>query len=319
MGKETYALYTGLFVLILGTTMVVLSIWLGHYGEERDVYLVTTQASVSGLNAESTVLYRGVQAGKVADISFDPKDSRNIIVRIEVDKGLPITHGTFARLRVQGLTGLAQVELGDSGENPQTLPTSPDHPAIIPLQPSLVDKISESGGNILLRAEELLTRLDALLDEENRGHVKAILANLEAASGHLAGLEQRMDKAFAEVHEAAAEVKGAGAEVKAAGAMAQKTLARLEPLPADLKKLATQIQTLAASANALAYSGKSATDAAAKTTLPKLNQVLDELQTTSAQFRKLSGLLEKDPQAIFYGRPSPEPGPGEPGYQEPAK
>jgi len=319
MGKETYALYTGLFVLILGVALIVLSIWLGHYGEERDVYLVTTQASVSGLNAESTVLYRGVQAGKVLDISFDPKDSRNIIVRIEVDKGLPITHGTYAKLRVQGLTGLAQVELGDTGENQQALITSPDYPASIPLQPSLVDRISESGGNILLRTEDLITHLDELLNEENRGHVRVILANLEAASGHLAGLEQRMDKAFAEVHEAAGEVKGAGREIKAMGVKAQQSVARLDSLPADLKRLTSHIQTLAESANALALAGKTATDATAKTTLPKLNAVLEELQTTSAQVRKLSGLLEKDPQALFYGRPSPQPGPGEPGYQEPAK
>ena len=319
MGKETYAFYTGLFVLLLGSGLVVLSIWLGHYGEERDVYLVTTQGSVSGLNAESTVLYRGVLAGKVADISFDPKDSRNILVRIEVDRGLPITHGTYAKLRVQGLTGLAQVELGDSGENQRPLATSPARPAVIPLQPSLVDKIAESGGNILLGAEDLIGHLDAVLDEENRGHVRVILANLEAASGHLAGLEQRMDKAFAEVHEAATQVKGAGLELKATGEKAQQTLARLDSLPVDLKRLATQIQTLAESANALALSAKTATDATAKTTLPRLNAVLEEMQTTSAQVRKLTGLLEKDPQAILYGRPSPEPGPGEPGYQEPGK
>ena len=319
MGKDTYALYTGLFVLLLGSGLVVLSVWLGHYGEEREVYLVTTQASVSGLNAESTVLYRGVQAGKVADIRFDPKNPRTIIVRIEVDRGLPITHGTYAKLRVQGLTGLAQVELGDTGENQQALDTNPTHPASIPLQPSLVDKISESGGNILLRAEDLMTHLDELLDDENRVHVRVILANLEAASGQLAGLEQRMDKAFAEVHQAATEVKGAGIEIKATGEKAQRTLARLEPFPAELKKLANQIQTLAESANALAVSGKTATDATAKATLPKLNAVLEELQTTSANVRKLSGLLEKDPQAILYGRPTSEPGPGEPGYKEPGK
>ena len=265
------------------------------------------------------MLYRGVLAGKVADISFDPKDSRNILVRIEVDKGLPITHGTYAKLRVQGLTGLAQVELGDTGENQQPLATSPGRPAVIPLQPSLVDKISESGGNIFMQTEVLISRLTELLDGENLGHVRATLANLEVASGHLTGLEQRMDKAFAEVHEAAVQVNGAGVEIKATGEKAQQALARLDSLPADLKKLATQIQTLAESANALALSGKNATDATAKTTLPKLNAVLEELQTTSAQVRKLTGLLEKDPQALLYGKPSPEPGPGEPGYQEPRK
>lgn len=317
MGKETYALYTGLFVLILGLGMVGASVWLGHYGEERDIYIVSTQAAVSGLNAESTVLYRGVQAGKVAAISFDPKDSRNILVRIEVNKGLPITHGTFAKLRVQGLTGLAQVELGDSGKDQQPLITSKQNPAVIPLQPSLFDKFSDSGGSILERTEQLLTRVSDLLDEENRDHVRGILANLDTGTAKLAGLGQRMDQAFAKVHEAAAKVKDAGEQIKGVGVKGQKTLAQFEAMPAELQKLSARMQTLAESANALALSGKNAADATAKNTLPQLNDVLEELRTTSAQIRKLSSLLEKDPQAMIYGRLPPEPGPGEPGYQEP--
>jgi phospholipid/cholesterol/gamma-HCH transport system substrate-binding protein len=317
MGKETYALYTGLFVLILGAALVGASVWLGHYGEERDVYIVSTQAAVSGLNAESTVLYRGVQAGKVAAISFDPKDSRNILVKIEVNRGLPITHGTFARLRVQGLTGLAQVELGDSGKNQQPLATSKEHPAIIPLQPSLFDKLSESGGSILERSEQLLANLSELLDAENRGHARAILANLETATAKFPALEERLEQALAEARQAAAAFKGAGEAAKGTGVQAQKTLARFEEVPTELKKLSARVQTLAESANALALSGKQAADSTAKTTLPQLNGVLEELRTTSAQIRRLSGLLEKDPQALLYGRTPPEPGPGEPGYQEP--
>lgn len=317
MGKETYALYTGLFVLILGTALVGASIWLGHYGEERDIYIVSTQAAVSGLNAESTVLYRGVQAGKVAAITFDPRDSRNILVRIEVNRGLPITHGTFAKLRIQGLTGLAQVELSDSGKDQRPLITSEKAPALIPLQPSLFDKLSDSGGTILERSEQLLSNLSRFLDEENRGHVRGILANMETATGKLADLEQRLDSVLADTHETAATFKGAGVEIKGAAEQAKKTLAQFNSVPAELQKLAGRIQTLAESANALAVSGKQATDTTAKTTLPQLNSVLEELRNTSAQIRKLSNLLEKDPQAMLYGKLPPEPGPGESGYQEP--
>lgn len=316
MGKETYALLTGLFVLALGSALVGISIWLGHYGEERDVYIVTTRTSVSGLNPESTVLYRGVQAGKVTEIRFDPKDSRNILVRIEVNKGLPITHGTFAKLRVQGLTGLAQIELGDSGDNQERLATSSANPSQIPLQPSLFDKLSDSGGNLLQRSEELIVRLDGLLDDENRRRVRQILANMETATGQLPGLEERMDKAFAEIQQAASQIKGAGEEARALGTKAQKTLLRFDSAGAELVKLSGRMQTLAESANALALSGKNAAEATAKSSLPRLNAVLEELQSTSAQVRKLAGQLEKDPQALLYGRRPHEPGPGEPGYQE---
>jgi phospholipid/cholesterol/gamma-HCH transport system substrate-binding protein len=56
MVKETYALLTGLFVLTLGTAMVVMGLFLGDYGRERDVYILWTQGAVSGLNPESEVI-----------------------------------------------------------------------------------------------------------------------------------------------------------------------------------------------------------------------------------------------------------------------
>ncbi|MGR8935316.1 MAG: MlaD family protein [Gammaproteobacteria bacterium] len=317
MGKESYALLTGLFVLILGTALVTISIWIGQYGEERDVYIVVTQGAVSGLNPESTVLYRGVQIGKVTAINFDPQDARNILVRIQVEQGLPITHGTYAELRMQPLTALAQIELDDSGKNPQPLTTSRANPARIPLQPSLLEKLSKSGEEMLLHAQELLTRLNDLLDDENRGRVSIILSNMETASGRLAVLEERMDKAFARVDEAAVKVKGAGEEVKAAGAKMQKTLNQFDAVAGKLGELTGHVQILAENANALVLSGRSAADAMTESSLPHLNALLQELQTTSAQIRNVSGLLEKDPQMLLYGRRPPAPGPGEPGFQEP--
>ncbi|MGD0960896.1 MAG: MlaD family protein [Methylomonas sp.] len=319
MGKETYALLTGLFVLTLGFAMVAASIWLGHYGEERDVYIVTTQSTVSGLNPESTVLYRGVQVGKVSAISFDAMNSKNILVRIEVNKGLPITHGTYAKLRIQILTGLAQVELGDSGENQQPLRTNNENPAQIPLEPSLIEKLSDSVGNILLDSQELIVRLKELLNDENRNRLKVILTNMETTSGRLAELDKRMEKAFISVDQAAEKVKGAGQEAIELGSKARKTLSQFDSIAGELRQLSGRIQTLAENANALVLSGKNATDIMTQSNLPRLNAVLEELQATSHQIRTLSELLEKDPQMLLYGRHPPEPGPGEPGYQEPNK
>jgi phospholipid/cholesterol/gamma-HCH transport system substrate-binding protein len=199
MTRESYALYTGLFLLALIAAAVAITLWLGRYGDASETYVVTTNGSVSGLVEESTVLYRGVNAGKVVSIRFDPEDVRNILVKINVQKGLPITHGTYAKLRIQGLTGLAQIELGDSGEQPEPLETTPANPARITMRPSLVDKLSDSGGNILIRAEELIARLNAILNSDGQQRIQHILENLETSTGKLASLEDRLDTAFAQV------------------------------------------------------------------------------------------------------------------------
>ena len=310
MGKESYALFTGLFVLILGLMLVAASIWLGHFGEQRDVYTVITQASVTGLNPESTVLYRGVQVGKVNAVNFDPVNARNILVRIEIEKGLSITRGTYATLRLQGLTGLAQLELDDSGEYPQPLPTSDANPALIPLRPSLFDKLSDAGEGILVDTRTLITHLNETLDTESRRHIKATLGNLDTASGQLVAMEQHMQKAFSQVNQAAVSIKVAGAK-------AQISLDRFDAVAQSMEKLSSRLQTLTENTNALALSGKVTADSLAQTSLPRLNALLEEMQTATVQFHSLSELLEKDPGMLLYGHQPPAPGPGEPGYQEP--
>ena len=45
-------------------------------------WLQQCQGSVSGLNTQAQVRFRGIRAGKVQDIELDPKDPRNILITI---------------------------------------------------------------------------------------------------------------------------------------------------------------------------------------------------------------------------------------------
>ncbi len=303
MGRETFALLTGLFVLALGGALVVITIFLGDYGTERDVYIVTTRGSVSGLNPESTVIYRGVPAGKVTAIRFDPKDVRNILVRIEIDRGLPITRGTFATLRVQGLTGLAQVELNDSGDMPQRLATSTDNPAQIPLRPSLVDKLTESGQDLLPQLTQLAARLNTLVDDENRGRVDRILSAAETAANDLVKLEDRLARTLEGFPDLGREV--------------QHVLAEIAASTQNLTETSQEIMELAATTQELVASGKVAGESLATTTLPQINTLVENMRITSVNLSKLSRMLKDDPQALLLGPQIPAPGPGEPGFSEP--
>lgn len=302
MVKEIYALLTGLFVLALGAAMVAMGFFLGDYGRESDVYVVTTRGAVSGLNPESVVIYRGVKAGKVTRIRFDPEDMQNILVRIELDQGLPITRGTYATLRMQPLTGLAQVELNDAGTNPEPLPSDADHPARIPLRPSFFDKLTESGGDILAEVTRLTQRLNALLGEENQGYVQNSLKTLDQAATELVTLERRFGAALDRLPAADQRLQNALAEHASAARSVRETSERVGQLAAQAEELVSQ--------------GKTAATALVEERLPEFRSLLDELKQTAANVRKLSATLERDPQALLLGPAPPPPGPGEPGYQE---
>jgi phospholipid/cholesterol/gamma-HCH transport system substrate-binding protein len=283
--------------------LVAIAFFLGDYGSERDVYVVLTQGSVSGLYPESTVIYRGVQAGKVVAIRFDPEDVRNILVRIEIDRGLPITHGTFATLRVQGLTGLAQVELNDTGADPEPLVTAVDKPARIPLRPSLVDVLTESGQDLLPQLTQLTARLNSLVDDESRAHVQGILASLETAAKNLVVLEERLAEALAGLPGLARD--------------GQQTLNEINMLSRDVTATSQQIRVLVETTREVVASGRAAGEVLAGTTLPRINTLVEDMRAASANLRELSRMLKEDPQALLLGTQPPAPGPGEPGYSEP--
>lgn len=296
MGRETYAVLTGLFLIVLGAVSVVITIWLGHYNVERNTYIVTSSQPVSGLNPESTVYYRGVEIGKVSAINFDPSNVRVILIRIRVGLDAPITRGTYASLRVQPLTGLAQIDLNDSGENREPLPTRNDDPARIPLRPSLVDRISESGQTVLRQAEELTARLNSLLNDQNQEQVRRILADFEMSA-------RQLNKTFAELPALSGDL--------------HKMLNQVDLLVLDMKKTSASMRTLAQTSQGLAVSGKLAGETLATATVPQLNALLSDLEVTAGHIRRLAATLENDPQALLLGPRRSIPGPGEPGYREP--
>jgi len=303
MSRNNHALMTGLFLVALITATVVVIYWIGHFERERDLYVISTRQSVSGLNPESTVFYRGIAVGKVRKIQFDPKDFGTILIPIEVDKDITLTKGVYATLRLKGVTGLTQIELQDDGKIREILPPGDDPMTRIPLVPSLTDKLMVMGEHLLTKAEQIMGRLNVLLNDENAKNIGEILSNFNTLTVKLSDLQVSVDKALA--------------GVPALSADAQKTLAHIDDLTADLQHLAKNVQILSNKAGNLADKGQTTGDLLLQTTLPKVHDLLTELQSATAQIRRVAALLENDPQSLLLGPAEPEPGPGEPGYKEP--
>jgi phospholipid/cholesterol/gamma-HCH transport system substrate-binding protein len=141
MGRENHALITGLFLIALVAASTAVVFWMGTMNQQRNLYVVSTRASVSGLNPESTVFYRGIAVGKVLKVQFDPLDSGTILVPIEVDKNIVLRKGVYASLRLKGVTGLTQIQLEDSGSIPDVLPPGDNTTSRIPLVPSLTIRL----------------------------------------------------------------------------------------------------------------------------------------------------------------------------------
>jgi len=303
LGRNTHAFITGLFLLILLTGTAAIIYWLGNFEKERELYVISTRGSVSGLNPESTVFYRGIAVGKVRRVYFDTEDPLTILIPIEVEKGLNFTRGLYATLRLKGVTGLTQIDLQDAGSNKELLPpgglSSRD---FIPLLPSLADRLMDSGQDILYKAEKLMTRIDHFLSEENEAESVAILKNLNIASHKLIGLEDQLSDLLTDMP----DVKN----------NAQNTFKNIDRMTHDVRGAATGIKTLSQKADGLIKGGDKAAEILVDTTLPKFNDIITELHSTLQHVKRLTSQVEDNPQAFILGPPREDPGPGEPGYQE---
>ncbi|MEC4749372.1 MlaD family protein [Methylomicrobium sp. Wu6] len=302
MGKNKYALITGVFLIALTAATSAVVYWIGHFERERDIYYVSTRQSVTGLNPESTVFYRGISVGKVLDVHFDPNDSGTILVPIEVDKEIELSKGVYANLQLKGVTGLTQINLEDPEHPGMRLPPGDDPANRIPLMPSMADKLMNTGEDILKKAEHIMARLSVFLSDENEKNVGDILSNLKDVSDKLNRLQKSVDKALAEVPKL--------------GIRAEKTLDNIDVLTKDLQTLGKDVKRLGQKAEKLAENGLEASDQVKQTTLPKVNELLNELQSTTLEVNKIANMLQNNPQSLIFGPARQEPAPGEPGHKE---
>lgn len=311
MENKSHALIAGAFTIVLLAASVLIGMWLNRDQVDWVPYQIATKLSIAGLNPQATVRYRGLDVGKVDDISFDPQVIGQILVHISVRPDTPITQSTFATLGYQGVTGIAYVQLDDDGTRPVKLESSAQNIARIEMRASLFDQLQTRGLAILQQTEEVAQRVNNLLEPANQ---KAILAAFDS-----------IDKAATELGTLPRQLQPTLAKLPAMATQAQQTLNSLDRLSKDASVLANNLNTMStqlqAPDGALAKFADTAAQigaVAAKIDHETLPLAHDARASLRALNRALNNLNEQ-PQSVLFGSPAIAPGPGEPGFAAPSK
>jgi phospholipid/cholesterol/gamma-HCH transport system substrate-binding protein len=210
--KVNYAL-VGLFVIILSLALVASILWLSVGIEQKNyqTYQVYIQESVSGLNYKASVKYRGVKVGYVRDIALVSDRPHEVRVLLDIEQNVPIKHDTLAFLSIQGLTGLAHIELtAGSRDAPAPIRKKGQQYPEIHTKPSLFARLDttissllknlnslsgtantvlknldpDTTNNLLANIGNLSRAVNALLSEKNHQIVTNILHNFEVMSAN---------------------------------------------------------------------------------------------------------------------------------------
>jgi phospholipid/cholesterol/gamma-HCH transport system substrate-binding protein len=191
--KTNYTL-VGVFVLLSLALMAFFVIWMLEPAKEDEVqsYRIEFSESVSGLNVDSPVKFRGVTVGKVRKIRISPKNIEKIEVLIDVWKSTPIKTDTVAKLKAQGITGLSYIDLSRGSDAAQLLKSNEKGEIpVIPSEPSFFVTLERSFGSASENIPELLLRVQTLLGDENQQELTRFLH-------HIANVAEKTDNALTE-------------------------------------------------------------------------------------------------------------------------
>lgn len=304
----------GAFILVLGGAFVWGILWISAGGTPQrfDYYLVYMTESVSGLNVDSALKYRGVDVGKVERIGIDPENPQRIRILLQVHEDTPITEDTVAELEYQGLTGLANINLsgGTANSKPLRAEAGEDYP-VIRTRPSLFARLDATTSDLLANLMQTSSSINALLDEDNRVNFARSLENVADLTTNLAGQSGDLSALIARLNDTLDSVNAAS-----------------DDLPAMVRQFTASAESLARMADELRRAGAGVGDATAglgdtvdqaagdlsrfsSATLPALAATVEELRLASENIRRLSEALARDPSILIYGNDAQAPGPGE--------
>lgn len=216
-------LLIGSVVLIFTLAFFGFAIWISQAGldESKRVYEIYIRGSVAGLSVGGDVRYRGIKVGSVTDIRIDPDDPTRVRTVVEIGEEVPIREGDIATLKLQGITGVAYVNIeGASARSPQlTAPPLASRP-IIPSAPSDIEKLFSGAPELLSRAILVTEQLTELLGSDNQDSISGILSDLKTVTGTLAGQDMRIDSVLRSLDSSAADI---AATMKSARALVERS------------------------------------------------------------------------------------------------
>jgi phospholipid/cholesterol/gamma-HCH transport system substrate-binding protein len=283
---ETKANYVavGAFVLACVIGLVVTVLWLAgiQYSQEYAYYQAYFNGPVTGLGKGTSTRYNGIEVGRITDLKFDPADPQRVIVTMQVQPNLNIREDSVASIESQGFTGASFVEItGGTAKSPVLEAHGDERYPVIRTKPSTFAQLQQSAPEVVAKLSVAATRLNDLLNDNNRRAISHVLANLDETTQVIAKRS---------------------ADIDATIANANKTMANLSEATAGLRPQLNN--TLGKVDLTVQKYGKVADDADAFINgdgLAQLSDLIGEMRRLVANLTQLSDGINRQPTKLLFG------------------
>lgn len=283
--KVNYAM-VGLFVIILGLMIIVIPLWLssGITNKVYHTYAVYMNESVAGLSVGLAVKYNGVDVGSVKSIELNLQNPQQVDILLNIQEGTPITIATRATVMIQGLTGVGYVSLSGGYPNALPLVAAANQPyPVIKSKPSFFLRLDSVATKLADNIDKLSNSLNQLLNPANQKSVADTLANLDKITTTFANNSAKLNSSL-----------------QSADIALKNTALASQQFPIVIQNIHTSTEQL----NQLIQQWGYLSQTINGTTLPKINSVVDNLQTFTKN-------VKQHPSILLRGQAPSAPGPGE--------
>lgn len=307
---ETKVNYTlvGIFVLVLGSALIAGILWIASGGSMQtryDLYRAVEDESVAGLNVNAPVKYNGVDVGKVKRITLDQKNPQRVHLLLAIERGTPIKEDTVAVLKIQGLTGIAYMELDGGALTAPPLRAKPgEQYPVIKTKPSLSARLETILSNVLSKLDSTTNNINAILSDENRKAVSSSLADIATFTNTLAARSETLDKAIADAGRTMQNTARVSAQIG-------PTLDRIDAGAAAVERMGDNVAIASTSAGKTIDSVGGELQRFTGDALPELQRMMTEMQVLATSLRRLTEQTERNPASLIFGNSAVPPGPGE--------
>jgi phospholipid/cholesterol/gamma-HCH transport system substrate-binding protein len=316
MENKSHAFWTGLFTIALVLAIAFAVFFFNVDRTVRVPYDLIARTNVTGLFTDASVRYRGLGVGKVESIRFDKAHPGQIRIRILVDKNAPMTHSTFATLGFQGVTGIAFVQLDDTGNDPSPVASSPQHVAEVPMRPGLFEQLQQRGDVILKKFERLSEDADKFLSDDVRNQLMATTKSLQGAADSIATLAGQVQPVTAQLPQT---LKQINTTLASTNQLVQNLNRPDGPFVINLNKAGKAAEDASAALADMNESLRFVTARVGFEALPRFYSFSDDVSAAARSVDRAADAFSTNPRSVLFGAPQKEPGPGEPGFTWPAK
>ncbi len=340
----------GLFVMSATavTVVAIIAFGIGAFFEERirvETYFETT---VQGLDVGSPVKYRGVDIGRVEEMTVVrneyPTEHRYVLVRMALSKGAflgrkgvdgerierEVEQGLRVRLGFQGVTGAAYIEtdyLDPQRHPPLQIDWTPKYP-YVPSSPSIITRVGDAVDGILRHLEEIniqgiaaaledsLQALARTLGETDVGEIGAqaelLLKELRETNRHLADAVRDVDLGALQA--------GADETLRTLRGVVERTegpllefLQSSSEAARHLDEILEQLALWGDLPESMAHLNRllGRIDRLVYRQQRQIETTVDNLREMSENFRQLSESARENPSQFLFGAPPPRRSPGE--------